>query len=202
MNILATPIEVTPEDLLTMPGGDRYELVDGHLVERPMSVWSSLVGGILYRLVLDYCFVHKVGLAWPADQGYQCYSFSPRLVRRPDVSFIHKSRLTPELLRAGHCPVVPDLAAEVISPNELVYDLDEKLREYLRAGVRLVWIVNPEVRTVRIHRLDGSITGLEEKDELSGEDVIPGFRVPVADLFPPADLIEPPPPVPSENPPS
>lgn len=104
-------------------------------------------------------------------------------MRRADASFIHKDRLPLIEELQGHCPVAPDIAAEVVSPNDLYYEVEEKVEEYLDAGVKLVWVVNPPTRTVRVHRADGTVTDLGEEDELSGEDVLPGFRCRVRDLF-------------------
>jgi Uma2 family endonuclease len=73
----------------------------------------------------------------------------------------------------------------VISPNELYSEVEEKVDEYLAAGVRLVWVIDPPHRSVRIHRADGTVTDLHESDELSGEAVVPGFCCPVAELFHP-----------------
>ena len=81
--------------------------------------------------------------------------------------------------------IPPDLVVEVVSPNDLAYEIDEKVQEYLDAGVQLVWVVNPALRTVRIYRADGTISGLHESDELSGENIVPGFHCPIANLFPP-----------------
>jgi Uma2 family endonuclease len=75
---------------------------------------------------------------------------------------------------------------EVLSPNDIAYEVDAKVREYLAAGVRLVWVINPDGRTVTIHRPQGPGTVLHEQDELAGETVLPGFRCRIADLFPPA----------------
>ena len=75
----------------------------------------------------------------------------------------------------------------MISPNEKLYKVDQKVREYLEAGVPLVWVVNPEARTVTIHG-DKSVKLLRETDFLDGENVLPGFRCPVASIFPPRDF--------------
>jgi Uma2 family endonuclease len=90
----------------------------------------------------------------------------------------------------GHCPIAPDLAVEVVSPNDTAYEIDEKVREFLDAGVPLVWVVNPEQRTVEIHRANGFGTILRENDEISGEDVIPGFRCRVGDFCQPPAGVE------------
>ena len=83
----------------------------------------------------------------------------------------------------GHIGIAPDLAVEVVSPNDLAYEIDKKVEEYDTASVKLIWVVNPETKTVRVHRADGTVTVLREKDELDGENVVPGFRCRVGDLF-------------------
>jgi Uma2 family endonuclease len=106
-------------------------------------------------------------------------------VRRADVSFIRKERYPwDQLAEDGYTTIPPDLAVEVVSPNDTVSGLVEKIGEYLRAGVRLVWIIDPPTRTVQVWRSDQSGAWLGAEDELSGEDVVPGFRCRVADLFP------------------
>ena len=179
----AANTEITPDDLLKMPDGECYELVDGQLVERNVSLRSSYIGARLSRLIGNFCEEHPLGWVIGADCGYQCFADKPKLVRRPDVSFIRLGRLTEEQISQGFVRIAPDLAVEVLSPNDLAYDIDSKVEEYLRAGVRLVWVVNPETRTILIYRADGSIQGLREPDELSGEDTLPGFRCQVGALF-------------------
>lgn len=176
----------TPDELLAMPDGKHFELVGGNLVDRPMGSISSWIGGQLYRLIANYLDQHKLGWVWPADNSFQCFPDSTTTVRRPDVSFIRRGRLANEQLPTGHVPLAPDLVAEVLSPHDLAYEIDAKVRDYVSAGVRLVWVINPETRTVRIHRLDGSFGWLTEKDQLDGEDVLPEFRCPVSKLFPTA----------------
>jgi len=174
----------TPEDLLAMPDRKDYELVDGHLVERHTGRLSSWVGGRLHRFLDIFVEEKQLGWAWPADQGYACFPDAPGKVRKPDVTFIRKERLPDALTSEGYTYIPPDLAVEVISPNELAYEVENKVLEYLNAGVALVWVINPEARTVHIHRGDGSVGWLREEDELSGEDVLPGFRCRVAMIFP------------------
>jgi Uma2 family endonuclease len=91
-------------------------------------------------------------------------------------------------LPEGHIRLAPDLAGEVVSPNDLAYEIDEKVEEFLAAGTTLVWVINPATRTVRAHRADRPGVTLRADDELTGEDVPPGFRCNVADLFPPPPI--------------
>jgi Uma2 family endonuclease len=186
MSIATTPIGYTPEDLLSMPDGDRYELVDGKLVERKMSFWSSYVAGRVFKLVSNY--VEPNGLGWPAPEGtsFQCFSNDPGKVRRADTSFIRIERMTVKQANAeGHTTIAPDLAVEVVSPNDLYYDVDEKVAEWLAAGVRLVWVVHPIAHYVRVFRARSKEIALYEEDEITGDDVIPGFRCKVREFFAP-----------------
>ncbi len=143
---------------------------------------SSWIGGQLFFYLRAFLETHPLGPS-PADASYQCFPDDPGKVRRPDVSFIRADRLPAEEAREGHCRIAPDLAVEVISPNDLYCDVDEKVNEYLAAGVRLVWVVNPSARRVLIRRRDRTAAELLEADELDGEDVVPGFRCRVAALF-------------------
>jgi Uma2 family endonuclease len=174
----------TPEDLLRMPDGNRFELVDGELVEDVMSTWSSYVGGQLFARVNSHSLKNAQGWVFPEGTSYQCFPDDPKKVRRADVSFIRTERLSlAEATQEGHCPIAPDLAVEITSPNDTLYEVARKVREYLNAGVKLVWVVNPDVKTVEVHRADGTGVILTEKDQLSGEDVVPGLSCPIAELF-------------------
>lgn len=174
----------TPEDLLTMPDGDRYELVDGELVELNMSVLSSYVAGRVYRRLANHNEDVRQVWVFPEGTSYQCFPEAPSKVRKPDTSVIRLERLsTADAMTAGHVPITPDLAVEVTSPGDSVYDVDQKIQDYLNAGVCLVWEVNPELRTIVIHRADGTLTRLGENDEITGESVLPGFRCRVGDFF-------------------
>ncbi len=186
MSTIATKPALTPDDLLAMPDGDHYELVDGNLVERNVSNLSSLVSMNLGRRIGNHCEERGGFWVFNADCGYQCFPWQPGKVRRADVSVVLRDRLTVEQLAEGYVMIPPDLAIEVVSPNDLAYEVDTKVREYLNAGVRLVWVINPETREARVHRANGTITGLREDDEFDGEDVIPGFRCRLGDLLPSA----------------
>jgi Uma2 family endonuclease len=185
MNAVATKTIYTPEELLALPDERNYELVDGHLVERKMSALSSWVAGELYGEIRSHCRANACGWAFPEGTGYQCFPDAPRLVRRADVSFIGADRLPATIGSEGYISIAPDLAVEVVSPGDLVWEIDVKVAEWLQAGVRLVWVVHPRARAARVHRAGGPASWLEAEDELSGEEVVPGFRCRVAALFPP-----------------
>src|SRR5262245_54544478 len=124
MNAVATQQQYTPEDLLALPDEKNYELVDGHLVERNVSTLSSWVGGQLYRRIGAFVEANDLGTAWPADNGVQCFPDAPGKVRRPDASFIRCERYSPDELSEGYLRIPPDLAVEVISPNDLAWEVE------------------------------------------------------------------------------
>jgi Uma2 family endonuclease len=175
----------TPEDLLAMPDGINYELVDGQLVERDTRTLSSWVAGRLHRLLDVFIEEHQLGWAFPEGHGYQCFPDAPGKVRKADVSFVRGERLPASAGSEGYMRIHPDLAVEVISPDDLAWEIDHKIAEYFRAGVPLVCVVHPEARAIRVHRNNGPVSWLCEEDELSGEDVLPGFRCRVGGIFPP-----------------
>jgi Uma2 family endonuclease len=118
--ITALPATIcTPADLLEMPDGVNYELVDGRLVGRNVSTLSSLVEGLVYEKVQAHNRQGSHGIVWPGTLGIQCFPDQPSKVRKPDLSFVKAARFTPELLHSGFLPLAPDLAVEVISPGDL-----------------------------------------------------------------------------------
>lgn len=161
-----------------------YELIEGVLVEKPnLGAESSLVVGRIFRRLDTWCEGTKLGIAVTGEAGYRCFDWKPKLVRKPDSSVIlcePASLVVPK----GDFRIAPDLVVEVVSPNDRVSELDEKIGEFLEAGTRLVWIVNPELRTVLIRRANGTLQLLSDPAELSGEDVLPGFAVALADFLP------------------
>jgi Uma2 family endonuclease len=185
MSAVMTKEEFSPEDLLAMPDSERFELVNGVLVERHMGLLWEWIAGRLHFHLTAFCEIHSLGwVIMGGDAGYQGFPGSPKTVRKPDVSFVRYGRFPGEELPTGYARLIPDLAAEVISPNDLYEEVDQKIEEYLRAGVRLVWVISPRNYTVRVYRLNGSSHSLRENDELDGEDVLPNFRCRVRNLFP------------------
>ncbi len=174
--------EWTPEDLLAMPGGDDFELVDGRLVERHR---GSLADWVSERLLERLWTSKWRSLGWVLSASYigpGGAQAPPPTLRRQDISFVsftRSPRNEPPPVRAA-----PDLAIDAPGPDALYEEVNGWIEEYIRAGVRLVWVISPQNHTVRVYRADGSGANLREDDELDGEDVLPGFRCPVRDLFP------------------
>jgi Uma2 family endonuclease len=182
MNILLDR-EYTPEDLLKLSDGPRYELIEGRLVERAMGASSSRIGLRVGGLLDAHAFARNLGDVFGSDCGYQIFPDDPKRVRFPDASFIARGRLPNNAVPEGHVRIRPDLVVEVVSPNDTAEEVDQKVDEYLQVGVRLVWVVYPSTRSVMVFRADGSVARLRSGDELSGEAVVTDFRCPVARLF-------------------
>jgi Uma2 family endonuclease len=173
----------TPEDLLEIHDRPMPELVDGELLEREMGQEADSIAFCIGRLVGNHVADHDLGICNGAQGSYQVFPDDPDKVRIPDFSFTRKERLPKEGRAKGHARVAPDLAVEVVSPNDKPKDLAEKIRDFQAAGIPWIWIVYPDTQTVEIHRLDGSTRRLQVGDILEGENVLPGFQVEVSKLF-------------------
>lgn len=173
-----------PEDLDDIVDGELYEFVGGQAVEKPMGAESDEVALALGGRLREFALGHKLGRVYGTSTGYRdCFPHAPKLLRKPDVSFVAEARLPDGRSPRGDFLTAPDLAVEVVSPNDLYEDVTEKVWDYRQAGVRLIWVIDPATRTVLVRRLDGSVSELAETGTLSGEDVIPGFSCPVTELF-------------------
>ncbi len=181
---MALDLRFTPEDLQRLPEDQRFELVNGRLVERNMSVLSSTVGSRLHGRLWSFVETRGLGEVYAADLGYQCFPDDSQRVRKPDVSFVSASRWSDSFLEQGYCPIPPDLAVEVVSKHDLHSDVQVKVSEYLGAGVRLVWVIDPEARCAHVYTATGTCRRLEAGDSLDGGDVVPGFQCLLAELFP------------------
>jgi Uma2 family endonuclease len=162
-----------------------FELIAGKLVEKIVNVESSWIGGQIFFLIAAYTKATGVGWTFPPETGCQCFEGSPLMIRKPDTLFVKAGRMGWDQVGDGWLRIVPDLIVEVISPNDTAYEVDGKVELFLKAGVPLIWVVSPAVRTIRIIRGDGSTAILRDGEELSGEDIIPGFVCPVSSIFPP-----------------
>lgn len=179
---LATSI-ITPDQFAAMPNRKDFELVDGQLVERKMGNKSNWIATRLARLLGNYVEEHQLGWVFTSEAGFRLDSARPNNVRKPDVSFVRFGRLPDEQPAEAYEYLAPDLAVEVTSPGDTVHELEEKLTEYLGAGVREVWVINSELKTAKVYRPDGSILPVPENGVLDGGSVVPGFRCPLPELM-------------------
>ena len=149
-----------------------------------MSVLTGLVTAALTSLLGGHVRERRIGDLLAAETMHRYFPNHPGRVRKPDLSFVRAGRLDAAQLAAGFLTVPPDLAIEVVSPNDEAEDLERKLLDYLDAGIPLLWVIYPVARSAVVYRADGSANRLREDDELRGEDVVPGFACRLGDLFP------------------
>lgn len=162
--------------------GHRIELVEGRLVREPRpNAEHSWLTTKLSALILGYAEKNRLGLTL-AEPGF-LLSDDPPTVRGPDIAFIPRKNLPAGGFPRGFWTVPPDLAVEVVSPSNTRAEIREKVLEYLAAGSRLVWVVDPRTRSVTVYRSRTDVRVLTRSDTLDGDDVLPGFRLLVADLF-------------------
>ena len=175
---------LTADDLLQMPdGGGRNELVRGEIVPMsPASVEHGKRAMRLGRYLGNYVEEHNLGEVYAAETGFTIAE-NPDTVRAPDVSFVARSRIPEEGEPSGFWKIVPDLVAEVVSPYDRASEVQDKIKDYLVAGVRLVWLVDPKSRTVTVYHSLDNVHILLEEDTLDGGAVVPGFLLPLSRLF-------------------
>jgi Uma2 family endonuclease len=185
MNPLATEQQAL-DDLLALADKDGYELIDGRLVEKPMGAQASRVTVKLMLRLGAHLETQQLGLLFDSECGYQkIFPSDPKRVRKPDASFIARGRLPEDRLPRGHVSIPPDLAVEVVSPNDMAEDIENRIEDYLSAGTKLMWVLYPATASVWVIRKDGSGARLKGTQDLTGEDVIPGFACQVQALFAP-----------------
>jgi Uma2 family endonuclease len=177
------PGKATEKDVLALLDHENrlYELVDGVLVEKVMGLMESAGAVDIISHVSPFVRQHDLGIVAGADGTLR---LMPRLVRIPDVSFFSWGQLPRREYPSEPIPdLYPDLAVEVLSEGNTEEEMERKLKEYFLAGSRLVWLVDPEARTVRVHTSPDDATTLTEDDRLDGGDVLPGFSLALKDLF-------------------
>jgi Uma2 family endonuclease len=176
---------ITAEEFALMPepsDGSQQELVRGAIVTMPPP--KGRHGACCSRVdrrVGNFVEANNLGHVCANDTGW-ILERDPDTVRGPDVAFWNKERL-PEI-PDSYIEVPPDLAVEVVSPGDQWSRIQNKVRQYLHCGVRLVWVVDPEDRSVSVYRSQQQGKILGENDTLTGEDVLPGFSCLVKDLMP------------------
>lgn len=180
----ATVEPLTLEQFERLPEEDefRVELVRGRLVREPRP--GGRHGRIAFRLAfLIERFAEARGLGQVVMETGFLLAEDPPTVRGPDVAFLAQENLPSEGAPVGHWRYAPDLAIEVLSPSNSAAEILEKAADYLRSGSRRVWVLDPEAERVTIYRPRGDVRVAEVGDLLEGEEVVPGFRVDVAEIF-------------------
>jgi Uma2 family endonuclease len=177
------PGTATEKDVLAIHDReDRlYELVDGVLVEKAMGFRESLLAGMLIELLRGFVRARNLGLVTAPDGMMR---LAASLVRIPDVAFISWDRFPNRRVPTEPIPdVAPDLAVEVLSAGNTPGEMARKRQDYFAAGVHLVWQVDSNTRTVEVFTAPGQSTVLHETQSLTGGTVLPGFTLPLQELF-------------------
>ncbi len=184
MILKAYPPRMTPEQFEEWSDSRGFELIDGIVMGKNMGTESSSIGGRIFGHLWVVVTTDKLGEVLNPEAMYECFPNNPKQVRKPDVSFIRMDRLPGGRVPRGICKVRPDLAVEVVSPNDSYEGIEEKLADYFDAGIPLIWVVTPKTRTVLVYQADGTAKRLRDTDDLTADPVIPGLCVRIADLFP------------------
>lgn len=177
-------VTMTAEELLRLPRGQyRYELINGEL--KTMSLTSHKHGRIAMRIAVplaEFVWKHKLGDAYAAETGF-LLTANPDTVLGPDAAFVTETRAREFRDTKGYWPGAPDLAVEVISPSESGPKVRTKVSQWIGYGAKQVWIVDPKHETVTIHRPLTESVKFELHQTLEADDLLPGFRIAVADIF-------------------
>jgi Uma2 family endonuclease len=177
------PGTATEADVLASLTGEKRlcELVDGVLVEKAMGFYESVLAGILIGFLRAFLEQHDLGIVSAPDGTVR---LMPGRVRIPDVAFFAWRHFPNRRLPRRPIPdLAPDLAVEVISEGNTAKEMENKLQEYFTAGVRLVWYLYPETRTVQVYTSPTEVRTLGEDETLDGGTVLPGFRLSIRQWF-------------------
>jgi Uma2 family endonuclease len=174
---------ITGEELAAMPGAPSCELIDGRIV--PMAPTSGERGRIeasLGAMLREFVRSRRLGQVMVGEVGIYTRR-DPDRVRAADALFVSSQRYARHSQAAAFLDVAPDLVVEILSANDTVMDLAEKLREYFAIGVRLVWVIDPRARCLYAYRSPTDIREFRQDGRVPGDDVLPGLEIPVAAIF-------------------
>jgi Uma2 family endonuclease len=180
---MVTIRKLTIEEFERLPDdGCRYELVDGDLERMPPT--GEVHGDVDRQFIwLLESFIRPRGIEKLFVETSFVLSPDRQTVRQPDIAFVHAERLLHDRDRDRSVRLAPDLVIEIVSPSDRRSAVVTKAYEYVSFGVRLVWVVDPPSRTITIFRLDGTTDVVGRDDSIDGEDVLPGFRAAIRDIF-------------------
>jgi len=177
----------TMDEFMALPeDGKRYELVKGALVEMaPAGGEQGEIGPNLVMFLGPYVRQNKLGRVFSNEAAFTIDPVN-NIARAPDVAFVAAGRLPTGALVKGAIPFPPDLAVEIISPSDVLLEVEEKVAEYLEAGVKLIWVINPRRKVVYVYRAGSNQREtLQGNADLDGEMIVPGFKIKIAELFTP-----------------
>lgn len=183
IRVFPPPGMATEQDVLKAEShtGRVCELIDGVLVEKTMGYQESLIAVEIIYLLKVFLKEHDLGIVLGADGTLRIF---PHQVRVPDVCFISWNRFPDRKLPTEPIPdLAPDIAIEVLSKGNTEQEMQRKLHDYFTAGVRLVWYIHPDTRSAVSYTAENQSVETAESQSLSGGDVLPGFELPLRELF-------------------
>ena len=184
MIVKAYPPRMSPEQFEELSDSQGMELIDGIVQEKNVGSENGSIHTLISYYLNLVVLPAKLGRVLDSEAMYRCFPSHPKRVRKPDVSFVLQERLPDGRVPRGICKFRPDLAVEVVSPNDTYEEVEVKIADYFDAGIPLIWVVTPKTRTVLVYLADGTARRLRDTDDLTADPVIPGVRVRIADLFP------------------
>ena len=175
--------QVTVEEFESLPLEGRWELIEGAPVEMtPSADESSSIGATIITVLGSFVRPRGLGRLYGADGGFVLFP-DRATVRVPNAAFVRAERAPQGQARRSFPRLAPDLVVEVLSPSDRASEVVAKLAMYQEAGVPLIWLVDPEQKTITVIASGGSTRVLQSGNTLDGGDVLPGFSVPVAEIF-------------------
>jgi len=178
---MSTTKTITDEQLMRLPrDGNKYELVDGEIRVSPTGNRHGVVIVLLGALLVSFVKPRRLGHVIAGDAGFR---LPGKNIRCPDVSFVASGRFPDDKVPDDFGDLAPDLAVEVLSPHDRPRHVLDKVGEYLEAGVRLVWVIDPRHGRAVVYRSLSDVREVGADDALDGEDVIPGFRCALHDIL-------------------
>jgi Uma2 family endonuclease len=176
---------VTADELFLMPDTKRgCELVRGKITKyMPAGNLHGVIALKIGRVIGNFVEENNLGVVVAAAETGFIISRNPDTVRAPDAAFIGNEKLAKHGITEKFFPVAPDLAVEVVSPSDKKRDIEEKIKDYLTAGVPIVWIIYPQNRVAAVYRQSNIVSILREDDELDGENILPNFRLSLSKIF-------------------
>jgi len=177
------PGTATEKDVIAIQDHENrsYELIEGVLVEKTMGLRESFLAVDLASRLVEFVRRHNLGIVTGADGTIR---LAPGLVRIPDCAFFAWDRLPGHVVPDEPIPdLAPDLAIEVLSQSNTAEEMERKLKDYFFAGVRLVWLIDPDKRSADVYTAPDQSVRIEEGQVLDAGDVLPGFTLPLSDLF-------------------
>ena len=180
---MTTKTLITADELFRMPDHKFYELIEGRLVKwGPEGYLHGKTSATTLGILGHYVYENDLGVMLAAGCGF-FLQHDPDTVRAVDGAFIARDRLPSEGVPVGYSDTMPDIVVEVVSPNDLAEQVQEKIEQWIEHGVKLVWVVYPERRSITVYRSVREVQVLHEGDTLTGDPVLPDFSCPVSEIF-------------------